>query len=437
MPTINAFLTKYRRILREGAYVGVSIILSAGALLLGTKLITKYVDPKVFGTVNLLIGWVAFAKSVLAAPVLQGQLRFYGEAAAKNEVWRLRRVVSRLLIQATVILLVGTSAGVWVYCLRKNEPYSLIPLLGLLLVLDIARQMEATYLGISRRQRALAVVQTGESVARPAFILLFALLIAPTQSPVLMGNIAAIAVVYLPMRLIFHREGIIAPGLWSSTDSDLRRQIIQFAIPLMPLAVIGWVTSLSDRYIIGGILGAAQVGIYAAGYGLISQPFIMTHTFVSRTLTGVYLKALATGDKATERKAFAWWLAIVSVISVCGFGLTILLRHWVARTFLGEKYQQAAEYLPWIAGGYALWAIASAFEWRLYARKQTRMVMLINLVVAITALVFPLILIRKYQTLGVAMSCPIYFGVMLLLMAVAGMGKAPADKSARGFPIAP
>ena len=38
-----------------------------------------------------------------------------------------------------------------------------------------------------------------------------------------------------------------------------------YALPLIPLGVISWASTLGDRYFIGGLLGVADAGIYAAG----------------------------------------------------------------------------------------------------------------------------------------------------------------------------
>ena len=69
----------------------------------------------------------------------------------------------------------------------------------------------------------------------------------------------------------------------------------------MPLALLGWVISLSDRYVLAGLTSPVQTGIYAAGYGLASTPFIMLDQFLALTLRPVYFDAVGQRDRRRER----------------------------------------------------------------------------------------------------------------------------------------
>jgi O-antigen/teichoic acid export membrane protein len=46
------------------------------------------------------------------------------------------------------------------------------------------------------------------------------------------------------------------------------KEYLSFGIPLVPMAVSGWIVNSSDRYVIGLVLGAAAVGYYSPGYSL-------------------------------------------------------------------------------------------------------------------------------------------------------------------------
>lgn len=46
----------------------------------------------------------------------------------------------------------------------------------------------------------------------------------------------------------------------------LARKIARFSFPLIPTQLAGWVLSVSDKFVIGIVLGAATVGLYSAGY---------------------------------------------------------------------------------------------------------------------------------------------------------------------------
>ena len=63
----------------------------------------------------------------------------------------------------------------------------------------------------------------------------------------------------------------------------------------------------------------------------------------------------------------------------------MLLRHVIVRLLLAEEYRESVALMPWIAAGYALFVVASTFEVRLYARKQTGRVLAAHVVTAVAA----------------------------------------------------
>ena len=54
-----------------------------------------------------------------------------------------------------------------------------------------------------------------------------------------------------------------------------RTRILKYSAPLIPTQLAGWVLSVSDKFVIGILLGATQVGLYSAGY----QIALVTNAF--------------------------------------------------------------------------------------------------------------------------------------------------------------
>lgn len=61
----------------------------------------------------------------------------------------------------------------------------------------------------------------------------------------------------------------------TTVETHLRGKIIKYSLPLMPTQLAGWILSVSDKFLIGLLLGATEVGLYSAGY----QIALVTNAF--------------------------------------------------------------------------------------------------------------------------------------------------------------
>jgi O-antigen/teichoic acid export membrane protein len=409
-----------RRIFRDGAWVASGQVVTAAVLLIGTRVTTEIVkQPNVMGVVGLLLGLVMTSRNVLCAPILQTQFRFYPEFAACGRVGQLRRMANKTLRPIVLLLVSITLIGGVVQSYWTGISWWTYVVVAGLLIIEVFRGLETNFFQAARRQKAMTAVSVSEAIARPTCMVLMVWWLGISPATVLLGYLIGSGGIYLVLLSGMHREGM-GDSAARSEDSPAmptRGELLRYALPLAPLAVVGTITSISDRYLLGAVLGTAKVGVYIMTYGLMSQPFLLAQGIVSRTLMPIYFKAVSDGHKEIEKKTFRAWLWMTVAICGAGFIGVVLLKGWIARLLLEENYRSGVELMPWIAGGYALYAVGTVYEMRLYARKLTKRVLLGESIVAGAAIVTPLCLMYKWSMLGVAAACPVYFGVMVVVMA--------------------
>lgn len=385
--------------------------------LAGVRLLTEFIPPKIYGTVALMIGLAVLFNSFLCAPFLQAAYRFYPEAVCRGDMSVLRRTIYGLLSKSVIALVVTILLVGIIYCSLKDVSYIVVLVLAGLLVVEIYRQLELSFLGAARRQRAVALWQTAEAFCKPTFAILAVVLLGATSGSVLLGYVTATGGILLCMHLLpFKLKGIDNSNARGNVDEHMKKAIRRYALPLMPLALVGWVSSLSDRYIIGILLGSEQVGIYSAAYGLIHKAVLMACGIITLTLVPVYNHAVSEQNSYVESKVFRTWLLITttitafSVIGVCFF------KKWIALLFLAEQYRSSVVLMPWFAAGFAGYALACVFEGYLYAHKHTKALVLGQSIVAVSsiAVVIPMVIIWRLK--GAAIGCTIYFMVHLIVM---------------------
>jgi O-antigen/teichoic acid export membrane protein len=412
---INILLSASRqRIINEGAWIATGQIVSAIGTLVGIRLLTQYVPPPVFGSVNLLIGILALLYGLMCGPAVQSIVRYYSEAAQKNKTHLLRHAINRIL-RARSLLLIGTILFIGIfYAVSTKISYWVFVLLAGLLIVDIVRGVETSFLSAARRQKPYASWNAAEAWFRPSAAIIVVMLLGATLQAVLTGYVVASLLGLTVFFAVSKREGIVNGVALLERDLPLEQEIRRYALPLIPLAIVGWISSLSDRYIIGGLLGLGQVGIYAAAYGLVSRPFLMAGAIIELTLRPIYFDAISAGKDALEKKIINVWLGITVAVCAVGVISVTVLRNQIGNLLLAENYRNAVSLMPWIALGYSLLVVSYVFEKPCYAYKRTKAVLYIQTSGAIASIciAIPLVYYRGLQ--GAAVAIPLYFGTQLL-----------------------
>ncbi|MDA8155229.1 MAG: lipopolysaccharide biosynthesis protein [Actinomycetota bacterium] len=402
---------KKTRLIGEGAWMAFGQAIAAIGLLAGVRVLTEFVPPNVFGAISLSVGVSTFGMSIFCKPFLHAALRFYPDASQKGRIPALKKIVNGFLFRTTGMLILALAAAGFIFR-QRMDPLLVISLIGLLIV-DVTRIREMNFLNAARRQRPFALWQASDAWARPLAALAVIFAFGVSAGKVLAGYFAGSLLVLVLFYKSLNRDAqAVNPG---AEDGHMASEIRRFAMPLVPLAVISWITSISDRYLIGGMAGLQQVGIYAAVYGLVSQPFLMTQLVIEQTVRPVYFEAVARGEIRRERKAFLSLLLATGLACLLGVILITLLRGEVAGLLLAKKYRSGAGLIPWIALGYAFLAMSYVFEKICYAYKRTRDVLFIEAAGAAVCLCIEIPAIYYYGIYGAALSVPVYFGIQLVI----------------------
>jgi len=387
------------RLLREGAWVAGGQAIAVAAALVGTRLLTEAVSPEVYGTVALLAGAVVLLLNLFCSPLFQAILRYFPEAdedALRGTATRYLRPAVGLL--ALALAAAGALAGA--------------PLLGLLLsvllVAETVRGFGQSFLLAARRQRRAAVWQAAEAWGRPLAAVLCAAFFGPTPSAVLGGYGAAT----LLIAALCRRAAAAAPP-----HANLGAAMMRYARPLAPLAVVGWIATAGDRYILGGTVGLAEAGIYAVCYGLVGRPLLIGFGILNQTLRPVYFDAVARGAQDEIDRYFRVWMRGALAVGCGGVAVAAAGSGLLAALLLAEPFRGGAQLMPWIALGHAALLVAYVYEGRLFARKRTRSILLAQGLGAAAALAITFPMVRAHGLIGAAAACPIAFGFQALVTA--------------------
>jgi O-antigen/teichoic acid export membrane protein len=406
---LGRLIDRYRRVIRDSFWVAGSLGFTAIINLVGTRVVTHYLPPALYGQVNLLQNLVLLLRNLFCFPILNSAIRFYPEAARDGEVGGLRRMLTKSLARAMLLMqaILLAVAG-WLYWRGHVSPW--VPFaLALYLVFDVGRTFEVSLFNGARRQRPPALISVTEGLLRPILIVGAVILFSARLDIVLAATTLSL---FIPLAITYGAVRLEGVPTRSAKAPACAAEMRSFARELLPYALLMWISSVSDRYIIEWLSGdTARVGIYAAGYGLISQPFIMVNTVVSLTLRPVYFAQVSHDERALARRTFRVWLSLAGGLCLLGVLLAVLLRNWVVGIFLAPKYAQAAIVVPWIAFGYLFYVVQQVLEQHLMAHKRASAMLLVQAVGAAASVAVTVPLVAKYGMVGAAYACPVYFAI--------------------------
>jgi O-antigen/teichoic acid export membrane protein len=393
--------------------VGVSQIVAALGQIIGVRLLTEALTPSVFGEIALILGLSTLATSILVHPTMQALLRYHAEYAHLGNSSPVERTAVQAILKnvrfalpfSIPLVVLAVVAG-WI-----NIPVAL--LLVVLVGADGMQMFRTATLNASRQHRRYGAWQIAEAWGRPLLAYVAVSWLGVHPEIVLSSFIAVTAGIYAVMRLTADPASG-GPHVRHEHEEKLLHAFQSYARPLTPLGLLGWLSGMADRYMIGGLLSAQSVGMYAAVYGLASRPILILSSIVETSIRPVYYSAVMRNDRQESRKHLVAWFAIVFSAGAALCGLLSLFHHEVAKLLLGPDFREGSYLMPWIAGGYVLFALYHIAVRVCLAHDAPQVVTATEAGRAVLALAIGFLFIKMYGLYGAAIAVPIYCGVQLL-----------------------
>ena len=202
------------------------------------------------------------------------------------------------------------------------------------------------------------------------------------------------------------------PRLWQEGRGTraLCRKMLRYSAPLIPTALLWWVISISDRYILLYFWSEAETGLYAAAARL---PTLLSFA-VSVFMEAWHYAALRTeeGERAVLfGRIYALLLPALFFLS----GALILADTYLVRLFLSAEYAGAAALIPLLTLGVLCGGISNFLDSIYTLRLSSFSSLLTSLAAAVCNLLLNFFLIPRYAAMGAALSTAISFALLFLL----------------------
>lgn len=165
-----------------------------------------------------------------------------------------------------------------------------------------------------------------------------------------------------------YKEKVFSRYYSKSIDTKaIKKELIRYCLPLIPVAVCWWMTSAVNRYFVMGFLGSEMTGIYAVATKLASILQILGIVFY-QTWQENAIQQYQSKDRDTFfSKVFNSYITVLSFMLIFYvFGLKIFYG------ILPIKYQGGAEYLYLMGVSTLFYTMTTYFDLGYQCAKETK-----------------------------------------------------------------
>lgn len=140
----------------------------------------------------------------------------------------------------------------------------------------------------------------------------------------------------------------IKEKLWREMTFKINKSvawaILKYSIPLIPTTVFWWITSVSDRYMVNGIIGSEANGLYAVSYKL---PTLLTLVSTIFMQAWQFSAVTEEGKDLEEHARFfgGVWRSFQAVMFLAG-SVVIAFAKPAMMLLTTDEYYSAWEYVP-------------------------------------------------------------------------------------------
>lgn len=357
-------------------------------MLIGLKVITLHLTPKEFGELNIYLGFIVLAYTIVYHPLILTSQRFYPEAISLGYTEQLNNYFSNISPRLTIIgtVIIFLSALIW-YGLG-NINYSLLLLAMILSISDFATNFNREILNTTQRHKRYALWRILESVAKQSIAVIILLTTQSGGTAIILGHTIA----SISLLAIFHKKNRTNPN----TEQAIPEITKSYLLPLFPTMSLSWLHTHSNRYIIAFFLGDYSLGILAAATSLASRAFSMPFAIMQLYYRPKIYTQYTNKDLTQSKKTFIKLLTSTLLLLITNALIFTILGKNITKFLLSDNYNDVTKYLPAVILMLSTNTLNNLFEYLLHLQKKTKIILKIRGVSTLTTVTLSLILTPKF-----------------------------------------
>ncbi len=355
-------------------------------------LYTAYLQTSAYGTVDLIITYVALLTPVITIQLGMGAFRFLINARGNDK--ELSSIITTVVHTAVLLVVVFAAASLPILKL-VHIPYAYLVLLSI-----CTGAFSGIFMQFARGLNRNGVYALGGIVTALTTATLNVILLAVLHMGVKGVFVSAILAnsacgVYLFMTLRLHKY-----LKFKRHEKNMQKELLKYSWPLVTNGISWWIINAADRTIIAIFLGLSSNGIYAIAYKF---PTIFNTLSSYFNLSWTESASVHINDDDKDQ-----FFSEVMGSSVRFFGslaaLMIAYTSLIFGVFVNHRYGKAYDYIPILVVASFFSAVVALYGAIYIAKKQTKQVGNTSMFAAIINIVLTLALVKIIGLYGTSLA---------------------------------
>jgi O-antigen/teichoic acid export membrane protein len=424
----------FRRLFVQASHYSMASLLAGLAGLITYPLLTRIFSVADYGVMNLIAATLIALVALGKAGVQHAVVRYRSEIRAGKGTSTLEQLYSTTILGmlATGILaMLVVAVGTWVIpdgWLADRRLRGLFAIASTVIVVQVFESALVNFVRADQLTSLLMKYQVAKKYLGISIVLCAVFLISKTLTAfyvaTLVTEVLGLVVLWSVLQ---RRDGWprVAP---TAFRRPLYRELLGFGVPMMiGYEFSGIILGVGDRYVIHGMLGEVQLGLYAAAYNLCQYVQSVVIVPVGQAVMPLYMQTW--DDKGPEetlafiaRSLRTYVLVAAPIVAgLASVGPQLL------PVLASEKYAGAAGIVPWVIAGMVLDGANSMLGAGLFIHRKTVQIMAIALSCAALNITLNLILVPRVGIMGAAAATLVSYVAASLAMGIAGLRLLPVE----------
>ncbi len=328
-------MDKYKKLISNTAILGIGTFGSKILVFLLLPLYTAFLSTEEYSTADIITQSANLLMPLMALGIVDAVFRF----TLDKDIDR-RNVLTTGLYVAT--------AGFAVFAL-------LFPLLNLINYFEGYMWLIILYAFIANvhsilaqyvRAKGMTAFFALQGIIATALTIGLNILFLVGLSIGLLGYVLSVviadAAVSLLILVVIRQDVSMSPRRF---EKAIAKKMLAFSIPLIPTTVFWWITNVSDRYMVKGIIGDHVNGLYAAAFKIPTLLILVSGIFIEAWQFSAVTERDSDTKKEHERFFGTVFDSFQGMLFICGAGLIAFAKIF-ANILFADSYYEAWSYMP-------------------------------------------------------------------------------------------
>lgn len=200
------------------------------------------------------------------------------------------------------------------------------------------------------------------------------------------------------------------PAVGAAFSGAVFASLFAYAAPLIPNGILQFGLHSLDRYLVGAVCGAEQLGLYALAYKLGYAP---NYLVLGPFLLIWYPFVFAVTDRERQRelvgRLIPLFMLVMSLAALCA---ALFAQELVELASSRAGFERAWPALGWVAFGYWFWGLFQLLQTGFYVCKSTRALPLLTAAAVIVNAFANVVLLPTLGFVGAAVATTLTFAVL-------------------------